>query len=210
MSCGLAVHALGGGLGDVLAQRLRECLRSLALGLLDVLADCAQRHIVLLGDLRVGQPAVEVVGHQLLDASPAEPHQEAALLEVRPWLGWPASSHRRLQRASGRHQCVAVSGVSLQDLRHIPLTRTLGSSRAAEGLFVLGRGHPLGSRPHPDAMHEGRELLNEGWVYSAGCGGSCSTHNPRPVPPEARGVAGRDVADCARGEGGGSASSSAP
>lgn len=59
---------------------------------------------------------------------------------------------------------------------------------------MLGRGHPLGSRPHPDAMHEGRELLNEGWVYSAGCGGSCSTHIPRPVPPEARGVAGRDMA----------------
>lgn len=94
-----------------------ECLRSLALGLLDVLADCAQCHIVLLGDLRVGQPAVEVVGHQLLDASPPEPHQEAALLEVRPLLGRPASSHRRLQRASGRHQRVAVSGVGLQDLR---------------------------------------------------------------------------------------------
>ena len=59
-------------------------------------------------------------------------------------------------------------------------------------------------------MHEGRDLLDEGWVYSVGCGGSCSTHNPRPVPPEARGVAGRDVADCARGEGGGSAASSAP
>ena len=72
----------------------RLCL--LPLGLLDVLADCAQRHIVLRGDLRVGQPVVEVVGHQLLDASPPEPHQEAALLEVRLWLGWPASSHRRL------------------------------------------------------------------------------------------------------------------
>lgn len=73
-------------------RRLREFLRSLALGLLDVLADCAQCHIVLLGDLRVGQPAVEVVGHQLLDASPPEPHQEAALLEVCPLLGLPAPS----------------------------------------------------------------------------------------------------------------------
>ena len=56
VSCrgGHAVHALGGGLGDVLAQRLREHLCSLALGLLDVLADCAQCYIVLLGDLRVG------------------------------------------------------------------------------------------------------------------------------------------------------------
>ena len=59
-------------------------------------------------------------------------------------------------------------------------------------------------------MHEGREPLDEGWVYSVGCGGSCSTHNPRPVPPEARGVAGRDLADCARGGGAGSAASSAP
>ena len=73
-------------------RRLREFLRSLALGLLDVLADCAQCHIVLLGDLRVGQPAVEVVGHQLLDASPPEPHQEAALLEVCPLLSLPAPS----------------------------------------------------------------------------------------------------------------------
>lgn len=74
------------------ALSLGECLRSLALGLLDVLADCAQRHVILLGDLRVGQAAVEVVGHQLLDASPPEPHQEAALLEVRPRLGWPTPS----------------------------------------------------------------------------------------------------------------------
>ena len=96
MSCGLAVHALGGGLGDVLAQRLRECLRSLALGLLDVLADCAQCHVILLGDLRVGQATVEVVGHQLLDASLPEPHQEAALLEVCPLLGLPATSQRSL------------------------------------------------------------------------------------------------------------------
>lgn len=87
------------------------------LGLLDALADCAQRHIVLLGDFRVGQPAVEVVGHQLLDTSLPEPHQEAALLEVCPWLGRPASSHRRFQRALVRHQRVAVSGVGLQDLR---------------------------------------------------------------------------------------------
>lgn len=59
-------------------------------------------------------------------------------------------------------------------------------------------------------MPEGRELLDEGWVYSVGCGGLCSTHNPQPVPPEDRGVAGRDVADCARGGGAGSAASSAP
>ena len=180
------------------------------LGLLDALADCAQCHVILLGDLRVGQATVEVVGHQLLDASLPEPHQEAALLEVRPRLSWPASSDRRLQRASGHHQCVAVSGVGLQDLRHIPLTRTLGSNSAAEGLFVFGRGCSPGSRAHRGALLEGRDLLDEGWVYSVGCGGSCSTHNPRPVPPEARGVAGRDVADWARGEGGGSAASSAP
>ena len=90
------------------------------------------------------------------------------------------------------------------------LTRTLGSNSAAEGLLVLGCGLLSGSRHPLGAMREGRDLLDEGWVYSVGCGGSCSTHNPRSVPPEARGVAGRDVADCARGEGGGSAASSAP
>ena len=67
-------------------------LRSLALGLLDVLADCAQCHVILLGDLRVGQAMVEVVGHQLLDASLPEPHQEAALLEVCPLLSLSAPS----------------------------------------------------------------------------------------------------------------------
>ena len=51
---------------------------------------------MLLGDLRVGQSVVEVVGHQLLDTSPPEPRQEAVLLEVRPWLGWLASSARRV------------------------------------------------------------------------------------------------------------------
>ena len=61
-------------------RRLREFLRSLALSLLDVLADCAWCHIVLLGDLRVSQATVEVVGHYLLDASPPESHQKAALL----------------------------------------------------------------------------------------------------------------------------------
>ena len=62
---------------------------------------------------------------------------------------------------------------------------------------MLGCGLPSGSRHLLGAMHEGRGLLDEGWVYSVGCGGSCSTHNPRPVLPEARGVAGRDVTDCA-------------
>ena len=73
-------------------RRLREFLCSLALGLLDVLADCAWRYIVLLGDLRVGQATVEVVDHQLLDTSPPEPHQEAALRDVCPLLGLSASS----------------------------------------------------------------------------------------------------------------------
>ena len=60
---------------------------------------------------------IEVLGHQLLYASLPEPHQEAALLEVCPLLSLPAPSQRSLQRTSGRHQRVAVSGVSLQDLR---------------------------------------------------------------------------------------------
>ena len=63
------------------SRRLREFLRSPALGLLDVLTDCAWCHIVLLGDLRVSQAAVEVVGHYLLDASLSESHQKAALLD---------------------------------------------------------------------------------------------------------------------------------
>ena len=57
--------------------RLREFFRSL-----DVLADYAWCHIVLLGDLRVSQATVEVVGHYRLDASPPESHQKAALLDL--------------------------------------------------------------------------------------------------------------------------------
>ena len=70
-------------------------------------------------------------------------------------------------------------------------------------MFLLWQGRILGFRPRSGVVREGRDLLDEGWVYSVGCGGSCTTHDPRPVPPEARGVAGRDVADCARGQGGG-------
>lgn len=62
-------------------RRLREFLRSLALSLLDVLAGCAWCHIVLLCDLRVSQATVEVVGPQLLDASPPKSHQKVALLD---------------------------------------------------------------------------------------------------------------------------------
>ena len=58
------------------------------------------------------------------------------------------------------------------------------------GRFALGPGRLL---------HEGRVLLEEGWGYSAGVGGSCSTHNRRSVDPHPRGVgrleAGRDSAD---------------
>lgn len=92
---------------------------------------------------------------------------------------------------------LAHRGFESLPLRHLVLTRTLGSNSAAEGLFVLGRGRSPGSRAHLGALHEGRGLLEKGWVYFAGCGGSRSTHNPRPVLPEARGVAGRDVSDCA-------------
>ena len=56
--------------------RLREFFRSL-----DVLADYAWCHIVLLGALRVSQATVEVVGHYLVDASLSESHQKAALLD---------------------------------------------------------------------------------------------------------------------------------
>ena len=75
---------------------------------------------------------------------------------------------------------------------------------------MFGRGRSRGSQPHRGAMHEGRDLLDEGWVYSVGCGGSCSTHNLWPVLPEARGVAGRDVTDCAGVEVVGTVASSAP
>ena len=47
----------------------------------------------------------------------------------------------------------------------------------------------LGSVSCPGRLlHEGRVLLEEGWGYSAGVGGSCSTHNLRPVDPHPRGV----------------------
>ena len=89
---------------------------------------------------------------------------------------------------------LAHRGFESLPLRHLMLTRTLGSRCAAEGLLVLGRDRSRGSQPHQGAMHEDRDLLDEGWVYSVGCGGSCSTHNPRPIPPEDRGVAGRNMA----------------
>ena len=89
---------------------------------------------------------------------------------------------------------LAHRGFESLPLRHLMLTRTLGSRCAAEGLLVLGRDRSRGSQPHQGAMHEDRDLLDEGWVYSVGCGGSCSTHTPQPVPPEARGVAGRNMA----------------
>ena len=63
------------------SRRLCEFFCSLTLGLLDVLADCAWCHIVLLGDLCVSQATVEVVGHYLVDASLSESHQKAALLD---------------------------------------------------------------------------------------------------------------------------------
>ena len=47
------------------------------------------------------------------------------------------------------------------------------------GRFALGPGRLL---------HEGRVLLEEGWGYSAGVGGSCSTHNLRSVDPHPRGA----------------------
>ena len=74
---------------------------------------------------------------------------------------------------------LAHRGFESLPLRHVMLTRTLGSRCAAEGLLVLGRGRSRGSQPHRGAMYEGRDLLDEGWVYSVGCGGSCSTHNPQ-------------------------------
>ena len=37
-------------------------------------------------------------------------------------------------------------------------------------------------------LHEGRELLNEGWGYFRWVGPSCSTPNPWPVDPDPRGV----------------------
>ena len=40
----------------------------------------------------------------------------------------------------------------------------------------------------PPELHEGRDPLAEGWVYSTGSGGSCSTHNPQPVHPHPRAV----------------------
>ena len=173
---------------------LRGSLCLPALGLLDALVDCVQCHIVLLGDRCVGQPAVDVVGRQLLDTSPLEPHQEAALLEVCPLLGLlapqpalppahvgsPSACSRIWSRPAGSPPFWAYSNPR--------------SLKCCRGFVRAQARSPRGSRPHPDVMHEGRGLLGESWVYSAGCGGSCSTHIPRPAPPEARGVASRNMA----------------
>ena len=49
----------------------------------------------------------------------------------------------------------------------------------------------------PPELHEGRDPLAEGRVYSTGSGGSCSAHNPRPVHPHPRAV-GRSEEDTAQ------------
>ena len=49
----------------------------------------------------------------------------------------------------------------------------------------------------PPKLHEGRDPLAEGRVYSTGSGGSCSMHNPRPVHPHPRAV-GRSEEDTAQ------------
>ena len=56
--------------------------------------------------------------------------------------------------------------------------REAGSIRASARLSDLT----------PPELHEGRDPLAEGWVYSTGSGGSCSTHNPQPVHPHPRAV----------------------
>ena len=65
--------------------------------------------------------------------------------------------------------------------------REAGSIRASARLSDLT----------PPELHEGRDPLAEGWVYSTGSGGSCSMHNPRPVHPHPRAV-GRSEEDPAQ------------
>ena len=59
---------------------------------------------------------------------------------------------------------------------------------------VRSRDFSLHSHTRPPALHEGGAPLHEHRVYSMGVGGSCSTHNPRPVPPAPRAVGARDKA----------------
>ena len=56
--------------------------------------------------------------------------------------------------------------------------REAGSIRASARLSDLT----------PPELHEGRDPVAEGRVYSTGSGGSCSTHNPQPVHPHPRAV----------------------
>ena len=65
--------------------------------------------------------------------------------------------------------------------------REAGSIRASARLSDLT----------PPELHEGRDPLAEGRVYSTGSGGSCSTHNPRPIHPHPRAV-GRTKVDPAQ------------
>ena len=59
---------------------------------------------------------------------------------------------------------------------------------------VRSRDFSLHSHTRPPALHEGGAPLHERRVYSMGVGGSCSTHNPRPVPPAPRAVGALDEA----------------
>ena len=65
--------------------------------------------------------------------------------------------------------------------------REAGSIRASARLSDLT----------PPELHEGRDPLAEGRVYSTGSGDSCSTHNPRPIHPHPRAV-GRSKVDPAQ------------
>ena len=60
--------------------------------------------------------------------------------------------------------------------------------RAEAAYYAWGAADFWGARTGSGVLHEGRDLLGEGWVYWMGVGGSCSVDNPWPVAPDPRGV----------------------
>ena len=62
------------------------------------------------------------------------------------------------------------------------LVREAGQSadllRADAAYYAWGAAVFWGARTGSGVLHEGRDLLGEGWVYWMGVGGSCNMDNP--------------------------------
>ena len=103
----------------------------------------------------------------------------------------PVSLDQTLVDAStGMDRSVALAGDQNLETPGLRLDEQAGSGvqgapgRGAGSIRASARLSDL----TPPELHEGRDPLAEGWVYSTGSGGSCSTHNPQAIHPHPRAV----------------------